>query len=164
MKMPRRCTVCDHEARASIDAVLISGAALRDIAGRHGVSKSALERHKAGHLPAHLAQAREAEEVARADDLLSQVRYLQDRTLAILTTSEDAGELRTALAAIREARGNLELLAKLLGELDDAPKVNILVSAEWVTIRAAMMEALVPYPEARFAVADALLGLEYERD
>lgn len=161
--MPRRCTVCDHEERSSIDAALISGAPLRDIAGRHGVSKSALERHKAGHLPAHLAKAREAGEVARADDLLSQVRYLQDRTLAILTASEDTGELRTALVAIREARGNLELLAKLLGELDDAPKVSILVSAEWVAIRAAMMEALVPYPEARSAVADALLGLENER-
>ena len=162
--MPRRCTICDHEGRASIDAALISGAPLRDIAGRHGVSKSALERHKAGHLPAHLAKAREAGEVVRADDLLSQVRYLQDRTLAILTTSEDAGELRTALAAIREARGNLELLAKLFGELDGAPKVNILVSTEWVTIRAAVMEALASYPEARFAVADALLGLEDERD
>jgi hypothetical protein len=133
---------------------------LRDIAGQHGVSKSALERHKAGHLPAHLAKAKEAGEVARADDLLSQVRHLQDRTLAILTTSEDAGELRTALAAIREARGNLELLAKLLGELDDAPKVNILVSAEWVAVRTSMMEALSPYPEARTAVAEALLVLK----
>ena len=161
--MPRRCTICDHEGRASIDAALISGAPLRDIAGRHGVSKSALERHKAGHLPAHLAKAREAGEVARADDLLSQVRHLQDRSLAILTASEDAGELRTALAAIREARGNLELLARLIGELDDAPKVNILVSAEWVTIRAAMMEVLAPYPEARTAVSEALLGLEERR-
>jgi len=158
--VPRRCTICDHEGRAIIDAALISGAPLRDIAGRHGVSKSALERHKAGHLPAHLAKAREAGEVARADDLLSQMRYLQDRTLAILSASEDAGELRTALTAIREARGNLELLAKLVGELDDVPKVNILVSAEWATIRAAMMEALVPYPEARSAAANALLGLE----
>jgi hypothetical protein len=158
--MPRRCTVCDHEERASIDAALVSGTPLRDIAGQHGVSKSALERHKAGHLPAHLAKAKEAGEVARADDLLSQVRHLQDRTLAILTTSEDAGELRTALAAIREARGNLELLAKLLGELDDAPKVNILVSAEWVAVRTSMMEALSPYPEARTAVAEALLVLE----
>ena len=163
MKMPRRCTVCDHEARASIDAVLISGAALRDIAGRHGVSKSALERHKAGHLLAHLTKAKEVEEVARADGLLSQVRHLQDRTLSILTTSEEAGELRTALAAIREARNNLELLAKLLGELDETPKVNVLVSAEWLTVRTTLLEALVPYPDARATVADALLGLEEER-
>jgi hypothetical protein len=162
--VPRRCTICDHEDKARIDAALISGIPLRDIAGQHSVSKSALERHKAGHLPAHLAKARDAGEVARADNLLSQVRYLQDRTLAILTASEDAGELRTALAAIREARGNLELLAKLLGELDDAPRMNVIVSTEWLTIRTTMMEVLSPYPEARSAVADALLGLEERRD
>jgi hypothetical protein len=162
--MPRRCTVCDHEERASIDAALVSGTPLRDIAGQHGVSKSALERHKAGHLPAHLAKAKEAGEVARADNLLSQVRHLQERTLAILTNSEDAGELRTALAAIREARSNLELLAKLVGELDDSPKVNVMVSAKWLTIRTTMMEVLSPYPQARTAVAEALLELEERRD
>ena len=161
--MPRRCTICDHHSRARIDAAIISGAPLRDIASQYGVSKSALKRHKAGHMPAHLAKAKEAGEVARADDLLSQVRYLQDRTLSILTASEDAGEQRTALVAIREARGNLELLARLIGELDDAPKVNILMSAEWMTIRAAMIEALVPHPEARSAVANALLELEDRR-
>ena len=113
--MPRRCTVCDHETRTSIETALISGAPLRDIAGRYGVSKSALERHKADHLPAGLAKAREAEEAARADDLLSHVRGLQGRTLAILESAEVSGEHRTALAAIAEARRNLELLGKLAG-------------------------------------------------
>ena len=61
------------------------------------VSKTALLRHEDNHLPAHLMKAKEAEEVARADGLLSQVWYLQDRTLAVLTASEEAGELRTAL-------------------------------------------------------------------
>lgn len=158
--MPRRCTVCDHETRTSIETALISGAPLRDIAGRHDVSKSALERHKAGHLPAHLAKAKEAREVARADGLLSQVRQLQERAMSILTACEEAGELRTALAAIREARNNLELLARLVGELDEAPRVNILVSAEWLAVRSALLGALVPYPEARAAAANALLGLE----
>ena len=34
-------------------------------------------RHKAEHLPAYLSKAREAEEMARADDLLEQVKHLQ---------------------------------------------------------------------------------------
>jgi hypothetical protein len=101
-----------------------------------------------------------AAEVAQADDLLDQVWDLQRRALDILDRAEETRELRTALSAIREARGNLELLAKLLGELDERPTVNILVSAEWVPVRAAMMEALDPYPEARVAVAERLSGLE----
>ena len=158
--MPRRCTVCDHETRTSIETALISGAPLRDIAGRYGVSKSALERHKADHLPAGLAKAREAEEAARADDLLSHVRGLQGRTLAILEAAEASGEHRTALAAIAEARRNLELLGKLAGELDEHPVVNVLVSAEWITIRTVLLEALSPYPQASTAVAERLVELE----
>jgi hypothetical protein len=158
--MPRRCTVCDHETRTSIETALISGAPLRDIAGRHGVSKSALERHKADHLPAGLAKAREAEEAARADDLLSEVRGLQARTLAILESAEASGEHRTALAAIAEARRNLELLGKLAGELDERPVVNVLVSAEWIVIRTVLLEALSPYPQAGTAVAERLVELE----
>src|SRR5918994_377186 len=158
--MPRACTICGHEKRHTIDRALVGGETLRTISDRFSVSKTALIRHKDAHLPASLAKAREAEEVVRADELLSQVRELQGRTLSILTVSEEAGELRTALVAIREARGNLELLAKLLGELDESPRVNVLVSGEWVTIRTAIIVALAPYPEARSAVTNALLELE----
>jgi hypothetical protein len=158
--MPRACTICTHEDLHTIDRTLVAGEALRSISDRFSVSKSALIRHKDAHLPTALARAREAKELARADELLIQVRDLQGRTLSILSASEEAGELRTALAAIREARGNLELLAKLLGELDETPQVNILVSGEWVTIRTAIVVALAPYTEARSAVTEALLKLE----
>ena len=158
--MPRRCTICGHAERELIDSALVAGTSLRDIAGRHGVSKSALERHKADHLPADLAKAKEAAEATRADDLLSQVQGLQARTLAILETAEDSGEHRTALAAIGEARRNLELLGKLAGELDQRPVVNVLVSAEWVATRAVLLEALSPYPQASTTVAKQLMELE----
>jgi hypothetical protein len=158
--MPRACTICTHEDRHTIERALVAGEALRSISDRFSVSKSALIRHKDAHLPSALARAREAKELARADELLIQVRDLQGRTLSILSASEEAGELRTALAAIREARGNLELLAKLLGELNDSPTVNVLVSPLWVEIRTVLLETLGPYPEARSAVAGRLLELE----
>jgi hypothetical protein len=107
-------------------------------------------------VPAVLAQAVEAADVAHADDLLAQVRDLQSRALAILAAAEAQGDLRTALGAIREARGNLELLAKLLGELDERPQVNLIVTPDWLRMRAAILATLAPYPEARVAVAAAL--------
>jgi hypothetical protein len=82
--MPRRCTVCDHLERPGIDEVLVSGAPYRSVAKRFGLSESAVYRHKTEHLPAHLLKAREAEEVAQADDLLNQVRNLQAHALHIL--------------------------------------------------------------------------------
>ena len=161
--MPRTCTVCSHPEREAIDRALVEGQSSGKLAGRYRtLDERAIRRHRSNHLPTTLARAREAEEVSRADDLLDQVRGLQDRVLTILGKAENSGELRTALGAIREARRNLELLAKLLGELDERPQVNILVSPEWIAVRAAVLEALTPHPEARAAVARRLLQLEGE--
>ena len=158
--MPQVCTVCRHTERASIDAALVDGVALRDIAGRFGLTKSSVERHKAEHLSEALAKAREAEEVARADDLLDQLRTLQKVTMGILGRAINANDLRTAVSAVGQARGNLELLGKLLGELDERPQVNILLAPEWVIVRGVLIEALMPWPDARSVVASRLLALE----
>jgi transposase-like protein len=134
--MPRRCTVCDHPERHSIDETLVTGAPYRSVAKRFGLSESAVYRHKTEHLPAHLLKAREVEEVAQADELLDQVRHLQTHALDILERAEKAGDLRTALAAISQARGNLELLGKLARELGGRPVVNLTVSPNgWNCVR-----------------------------
>src|SRR5919198_6713962 len=54
--MPRVCTICIHPARAAIDDGLEAGQTLREISGQYGLSKSAVDRHRGSHLPAHLAQ------------------------------------------------------------------------------------------------------------
>jgi len=150
--------VCDYLERHSIDETLVTGAPYRSVAKRFGLSESAVYRHKTEHLPAHLLKAREVEEVAQADDLLEQVRHLQTHALDILERAEKAGDLRIALAAISQARGNLELLGKLAGELNERPVVNLNVSAEWLELRAVIVAALEPYSEARGAVLRAIEG------
>ena len=157
--MPRTCTICQHEQRPEIDAALLNGEALRDIARRYATSKDALARHRE-HLPSKLVKAREAEEVTQADTLLEQVRSLQTRALSILDRADKAGDLRTALGAIREARSNLELLAKLLGELQQEGTVNVTLTPEWLGLRAVVIAALTPYPEAAQAVSRALTAGE----
>lgn len=158
--MPRSCTICAHPEKAAIDRAIVGGASNRSAASLYDVSEAAVRRHGANHLPAKLVKAQEVEDVVEADDLLAEVRGLQARALSILSKAEKAGELRTALGAIREARGNLELLAKLLGELNDSPTVNITISAEWIQVRTVLLAALAPYPDARSAVAGELLKLE----
>ncbi len=153
--MPRVCSICSHVDRASIDDALLAGAAYRHIAARFNVSTGALQRHRE-HIPFHLLKAQDAAEVARADTLLEQVKSLQARALTILDKAEASGDLRTALSAIREARGNLELLAKLLGELQQEGTINLVVAPEWLSLRAVVVEALAPYPQAKTAVLEAL--------
>ena len=157
--MPRRCTVCAHPKVEAIDMALVAGEPYRSVANRYeSLSQASVQRHSENHLPATLAQAKEAEMVAHADDLLEQVRDLQVRTFAILEAAEASEQHRTALSAIREARGNLELLAKLLGELDDRPTVNVLISPEWLELRTVIIGALEPYTDARGAVLRAIEG------
>jgi hypothetical protein len=132
---------------------------LRNIAQRYGTSATALHRHKE-HLPRLIVKAHEAQEVAQADNLLEQVRSLQTRALSILDRADATGDLRTALSAIREARGNLELLGKLAGELQQEGTINITVSPEWAALRAVILQALNPYPDAAQAVTRALSAPE----
>jgi hypothetical protein len=154
--VPRRCAVCSHADKKAIDEALVGGVAFPALVAKYRVSKDSLSRHRANHLPAKLVMAEKAAEVAEADTLLDQVKNLQGRAYAILDKAEEAGELRTALSAIREARGNLELLAKLLGELDERPVVNLNVSPEWLELRAVIVTALEPHSEALGAVVGAL--------
>lgn len=113
--MTRVCTVCNHPERGEIDSALVAASSsLRNIAERYGISATALHRHKKAHLPAALVKAKAAEEVTDADDLLAEVQRLQTITLGILGRAAQSGDLRTALGAIREARGNLELQARMV--------------------------------------------------
>jgi hypothetical protein len=132
--MPRSCPICDHEDLDEINAALASNERIRTIAERWSVRKTALMRHRNEHLPysaieakeaeakeaeAKEAEAKEAEEDAPADNLLDQVRDLQERAIATLEEAEEAEELDVALRAIREVKGTLELMKEPLNELDE---------------------------------------------
>lgn len=156
--MPRVCTVCAHPERDKIDrALALESSSFRDIAGHYGLGKSAVERHAAGHLPAKLAKAQAAKEVAQADDIMAQVIDLNERTLALLAKAEAADDIGAALRAIREARENLTLLARLAGEL---AQINIIIAPQWIQLRAIIWEALTPYPEAVEALDVRLAAFE----
>jgi hypothetical protein len=154
--VPRSCTVCTHDENHAINVALVHRELYRSIAKRFSVSAAAVQRHSRDHIPQLLVKASAALEAANADDLLAQVQDLQARTLAILDAAETSHEHRTGLSAIREARGNLELLAKLLGELDERTQVNVHVHPQWLELRAVVVAALGAHPQARDAVLRAL--------
>lgn len=158
--MPNKCQVCEHPQRKAIDKAIVEGVRMREITERFEVSRGSLYRHKNKHLPQRLAKAQEAKEIAKADNLLEHVKDLQAKTLGILNRHEGKDD-RIALSAIREARSNLDLLGRLLGELDNSPKVAVLINnPEWVNLRAAIIDALEPYPDAKRAVVDAIQSAE----
>ena len=111
--MPRTRTICANRQHQGIDQALVAGTPYRAVAERFAASPPSVYRHQQGHLPATMLKAREAQEVAHADGLLAQLQSLQQKTLEILARAEGTGDLRSALAALRELRGTEELTAKL---------------------------------------------------
>ena len=151
--MPRTCSICGHEHRDAMEDAFIAGQAKRRIASQHGVTERAVRYHMREHLPALLALARDAERAARADSLLDRLEALQSQTLAILDASEDQ---RTALAAIAQARRNLELVGEITKELDRTASINLELTVQWQELKAVIVSTLAAYPEAQQAVFSAL--------
>jgi hypothetical protein len=123
--MPRTCTVCTRAERAEIDAALLDGQPFRDIAGRFGTSRSALLRHKKADLPATLVKAKQAQEEVRAETLFERLRAVNRETVEILREARESSSPSIALAAINRVERQLELEARLLGQLNEATRVAV---------------------------------------
>ena len=156
--MPQSCSICIHPDRETIDQELISGTPVRDIAGRHGVSKSSIDRHKK-HIPQSLTKAQEAVVASNADTLLYEVKTLLEQAQSLTGAAQAAGDLRTALQGIGKVKEILELLARLAGEIDNSTKVQVNIGSpsitscpEWGTV----IRIIDRHPEVKAELVDAL--------
>ena len=120
--MPRTCTICTNPDIQGIDQALVAGTPYRAVAERFEISPPSLYRHQQGHLPATLLKAREVPEVAHADGLIAQLQSLQQKALEILNRAEGSGDMRSALSALRELRGTVELTARLTGQMSSTSR------------------------------------------
>jgi hypothetical protein len=152
--MPRTCTICTHEQGEQIDTALLKGEPYRRIAQRFTASPDAVLRHKS-HLPRTLAKAEEAREMAQAGTLLQRLTDLHAETLTILKEARQNRNGELALKAIARLEKQLELEARLIGQLNEAPQVNLNVSIDQLQV--IILNALAGFPDARIAVSRALM-------
>lgn len=154
--MAPRCTICAHPERTAIETAIAGNAPLRAIARQYDTSKDALSRHRDNCGALAVADARQAADEPRQRTVRERIEELERHTAAILVAAEQAGDLKTALLAVRTTRDNLALVAKLSGELDERPQVNILLHPDWLLLRERVLGALQHHPAALEAVIDAL--------
>ena len=160
--MARVCTICSHPERDSIDAELVCGTRMSEIARRFHVGVDAVRRHKLHHLSEALTGVIVQEQVDRRASLLDRIERLIERAEAMFNEAAASGKFDQSLNALKELRLQLELLGKATGELDTRPQVtlNLQASPEWIAVRAAVFAALADYPDARAQVSSRLLQLE----
>jgi hypothetical protein len=97
--------------------------------------------------------------VAEGLDVVAQLRAINQVTLQVMKDARDSGDRDMVLKAVDRVERQITLQAKLLGELDERPQVNIHMSQEYIEVRTILMRALDDFPEARAAAAMALQGV-----
>ena len=121
--MPQTCTICRHTRRDEIDRALLDGESFRNISRRTGTSTTALHRHKTQHIPKSLALAKETADEMQAGTLFDRLRSVCRVTPEILREARGAKNHIIALQAIGRIERQLELEARLLGEMDYTAKI-----------------------------------------
>ena len=158
--MPRVCSVCTHPNRAEIDRALLAGeTSNRRVAAQYAVTERAIRDHKRNHLAARMQQAaaKNAEaDIRTAIDVVGQLKAINGAALQVLKDARSANDGDLALKAIDRIQRQLELQAKLMGDLTDGDTINVIVQPEWVALRSNILTALTPFPDAKSAVLTAL--------
>jgi hypothetical protein len=128
--MPRSCSVCASPDLAALSKAIAAGGSNRDVANRFGVSVSSVQRHRISCLQSPRkekdtgtsAQSTSSPGSVRFDSgdpksLISTTARLVDEALGLLEHAKTAGDHKTALQALREARDGLALLMRTAGML-----------------------------------------------
>lgn len=106
------CSVCSHGQRIDIDGHLLGAGrarlSQREVARRYGLSRASVGRHAAGHIAPLMAAVQGQVTALHGVGLLTEIATLYERTMRLLSRAENSDDLRTAIAAIREARGCIE--------------------------------------------------------
>lgn len=155
--MPRRCSVCTHEKRDSVDKALVDHRlSYRQLASNYGLSLSAMYRHARNHIPEILTKAHNIKEVAHADVLRDRIERLVSQSEQLLEHGRSKERGVDWAAGLRELRKSYELLARVSGELDERPQINLIATEQWIEIRTRLIAVLGAYPEAKRKVIEVL--------
>lgn len=156
-----RCGVCRHPDHREYERqILTCEVTQKQAAERMGVHRSSLSRHMRICVAKRFTQLVKPEPT-QVDGLnvINALTSSHQTTLEILRDSLNEGDRKTALMALQTEIKQLDLIAKVTGQLDDTPTVNLLLSPEYLTLKQVVVTALLDYPEARLEVSDALARL-----
>jgi hypothetical protein len=156
--MSRVCTACRHPDRAVLDVQLVQGRQpIRAIATRFGISRSATQRHFEAHITKALGRAAARKDASRERSLDDLVDELDADARRIQAAAEKESDYRTAVMALKERRGIVELRARAQGLLRSPSSGN----APLVTVN---VGGPLSEQDHALALREARLLIEFEAD
>lgn len=155
--MARACTICTNPKRSEIELSVANGVSNRRIASQYGMSETSVRRHMAEHIKQAAKEQQAKLDEAKTLDVLKQLQAINATTLRILQAAQaNPKTYGLALQAIDRVQKQIELQAKLLGDLNEGTQVDIHLDPQWVNMRELIFRALEAFPEARRALAQVL--------
>jgi hypothetical protein len=135
--MPKLCTICTSKYREQIDIEIVNGTSIRVIAARFSLSRSAVGRHRTNCHQAIVASTLEDSRAAELLEAAKEAEGWEAGVTALTWADEMFRKCRKAIIycekrkdyknmyqGLREARGLLELIAKLKGEFSNSEKAE----------------------------------------
>ena len=126
--MPRPCLVCNSPARAAIEALILAGERHTEIGRQFGIERRSITRHKANHMDKAIAyhQNDEIEPLGASGTVEERLDALLRKAEHLLMKAERGSSLDTQIRALAECRKQVELLAKVIGDIRSDVTVQIL--------------------------------------
>lgn len=149
-----RSTIMAHPERSEIERLLRAGEGVTSVASQFDLSRQAVSRHRLKLVARPAGAGDGARGVVRG-----QLMQLFNETTELMKLAKTKKAPRAFLLAAAEARRLLNAIEKLVDKLDAAPAApaEVAVNANTEEMQAIILAALTPYPEAREAVAKALV-------
>jgi hypothetical protein len=171
---PGGCAVCKFERRHAVDLALTYGQSARSVAEQFELPYDAVIRHKDRHLSAamraSILTASKPSEVdvealtkQEAQGLLAHLVAMRARLSAHAQACAAIGDHKGAIQAEKVTLADLELTAKLVGQLIARSEVvhqYVTLTPSYLRLREALLRILRPHPEIAAQIAAELRQIE----
>jgi len=155
------CIFCTHSDRQSLeDALLRHEITQQRAADILGVNRSSVSRHMRDHVQKAVAEAiSQDKDLEDGLNVTRQLIEINRESRAILSEARAKGDNYLALGAIARVEKQLELQARLLGDIATGINIQIIQSPQFTEFKALILGILDDYPEVKDQVVDSLRGL-----
>jgi len=161
-----QCSFCNHRDAALLEQqIAIKELTQAQTAKIIGCNKSTVSRHMANCVPSRIRESMKPEPVEVPGlNVVNALTTSHAKTLEILLDSLAEGDRKTALMAIHAETRQLDLMAKITGQVNAAPQLNFLLNPEFIMLKRIIVETLLPYPDARVALSEKLDSIAVGQD
>ena len=179
-----KCAVCGHIERVKIELLLAGGAGQKAVGRKFGISKDSIHRHWHGHVtaerraqlivgpvPRHALAAQVCEENT---SVLANLRIVRSGLWKQFDAALEAGDRMTGALLAGKLHQNLQITARITGELASSPLVQInntqnnvamlMDNPEFGAFQTRLIATLRNFPEARAAVLAEFERLDAPED